>query len=41
MNSGGFSDYSDIYPDTDLMELESALKEVELDKNDKRTHLIA
>ncbi len=28
MNSGGFSGYSDVYPDTDLMELESALKEV-------------
>ena len=28
MNSGGFSGYSDVYPDTDLMEIESALKEV-------------
>ena len=28
MNNGGFSGYSDVFPDTDLKELESALKEV-------------
>lgn len=28
MNSGGFSGYSDVYPDTDLKELEDALREI-------------
>ena len=28
MNNGGFSGYSDVFPDTDLKELESALKEI-------------
>ena len=28
MNNGGFSGYLDVFPDTDLKELESALKEV-------------
>ena len=28
MNNGGFSGYSDVYPDTDLKELEDALREI-------------